>query len=243
MKFVERFLPRQQRRYESLDISDSEKSSVHEEETDPLQGRRQLGPHPLPDSSENRKQTCLLLLTSLVALSLAVALTAVTTMHLRLIRNTAPPEVIDCGNSIQEAINKGCVFDELSKAWLSPVCPRTGTDEFLESSMRLGNMSTWKYWADEQGTTELTFGQLSQRIQNNPGEKWSWVGTDREHMAHCAYLIIRLAYAHKTGARVDMLTANYMHTKHCTLMMLDRAMSAPGIDDKITRGDVRFGWC
>ncbi|KAK3996619.1 hypothetical protein QBC44DRAFT_281490 [Cladorrhinum sp. PSN332] len=241
MKFMELLFPRQ-RRYDSLDTTDSEKSSIHEEETDPLQGPR-LG-RQQPGSPHNKpKQACLLLLISVLALVLAIALTVVSTMHLRLIRDTTPREIVDCGNSIQEAINKGCIFDELSKAWLSPVCPRTGTDEFLESSMRLGNQSAWKYWTDEQGTTELNFGQLSRRVQNNPGKKWSWVGTDREHMAHCAYLIIRLAYAHKTGARVDMLTANYMHTKHCTLMMLDRAMSAPGIDDKITRGDVRFGWC
>ncbi|KXX77727.1 hypothetical protein MMYC01_204872 [Madurella mycetomatis] len=237
MGFKDRFFPRQFR-YNSLDIN-SEKSSISDGEADPLRGRLPLSP---VQRSSRSRHYCLLLATSVLALALAVALTVVTTMHLRLVRETAPRKEVNCGNSMEEALENGCSFDELSKAWLPPACPRYGTNEFLESAAELNNGS-WQYWTGPDGAVELTYEEMSKRIENNPGERWSWAGTDREHMAHCAWLIIRLAHAYDTGARVDMLTANFQHTKHCTLMMLERAMSAPYLDEKITRGDVVFGYC
>lgn len=150
---------------------------------------------------------------------------------------------LHCGTTVAEAVSAGCTFDMLSKAWLHPKCPRFGEQEYLDSSQSLINESSWSYWRDPDGSNELSQYELSQLTENKPGETWSWAGTDREHVVHCTYIIIRLAEAYNKGARVDGLTANFPHTKHCVLMMMRKAMWAPDLDRIATRGDVILGSC
>jgi hypothetical protein len=228
-------------RLNRLPFSKSDYHAVFDEknqiidEAEPLHGRQ---------VREVRRLVCwptFIIYTTLATLT--VALIVLTVMYTRHLGETAPQVEFRCGNSIEEAIEAGCSFDMLSKAWLPAQCPRYGSEEYVNAATGF-NKTRWQYWADPEGKIELDDHQLSMLVhQNKAGEKWSWAGTDREHLTHCAWMIIRLAHSHMVGARVDALTANFPHTKHCTLMMLQRAMSAPNLDTVFTRGDIVFGSC
>lgn len=174
---------------------------------------------------------------------LTVLLCVVSTAYFRLASRTASVQPLHCGETVTEAEAAGCSFDMLSKAWLHPECPRFGEQEYIDASEDLLNASSWSYWLDPEGSTELSPFQLSQIVENKPGKRWAWAGTDREHIAHCTYIIIRLAEAYNKGTRVDGLTSNFPHTKHCALMMMRKAMYAPDLDKIVTRGDVIMGSC
>lgn len=60
-----------------------------------------------------------------------------------------------CGKSVKEALAKGCIFDELSTAWLPERC----RDEELLAELTTkgdGPNGTWLYWADKEHTQPLS---------------------------------------------------------------------------------------
>ncbi|KAK2010901.1 hypothetical protein LZ32DRAFT_692928 [Colletotrichum eremochloae] len=148
-----------------------------------------------------------------------------------------PRQELSCGGSVDEARRAGCSFDSLAKAWLPEACPRYGLDEF-EAAATAQNQSRWRYWRDQAGREELSMEDLASLGRN---EKW-W-GTEREHLTHCAWLLVRKAHALADGSRVDKLTADFNHSKHCTMLLLWRALQAEGVDEMDTSGNVVFGGC
>lgn len=230
MNIMERFL---HPKITYKDLHNDEKLSDGED-SDLLQGTQlRRSPHCIP-------WPILLLYTTTAVL--VVALVTVTSLYLRLAQVTLYQEQIGCGNTLEEARAAGCTFDILSKSWLRPECPRYGNEEYIAASKDY-NISHWQYFTDPEGNTEFDHQKISFEVNNKPGETWSWAGTDREHMVHCAWIVLRLAHAYNKGDRVDTLSANFPHTKHCTLQLLHKAMLAPNIDEISTRGDIVFSSC
>ena len=143
-----------------------------------------------------------------------------------------PTPKSSCGQSIEEATSLGCQFDELVGDWLPPDCSRIGSAEYLA----FGGGS-WDYWADQNGTTPTPdLSKLS------GGSKW-WT-TDGAHLAHCAFMLVRVADAYHNGLRIDEDKAGNMnHTWHCARFLLNAAMKSPDIKQVRSVGYVGFGTC
>ncbi|KAI1815060.1 hypothetical protein GGS20DRAFT_545314 [Poronia punctata] len=174
-------------------------------------------------------------------------------MHIRLLlllRTTTPPALprLSCGHTFESAHAANCTFDQLVKAWLPPSCPRYGLSEYLEAAAssssknnQSGNFNNFPYWHDQTQQNPIT--DLSSIAADfEVGAKY-WT-TGREHMTHCTWMLIRLAYVYTTpGQRHDLLVSNFDHAKHCALFMLDRALEGPDVDVVRTVGNVVFGSC
>lgn len=129
-----------------------------------------------------------------------------------------------CGETIEEAVGRGCTFDPLTVTWLPAQCSRAGTDEFLAA--KRNDNSLWKYYLDGNGTAEVA--NLGSRL----GDRIYWT-TKGEHLSHCAYILIRGAEAQQSGH----------HTRHCALFLLEAARSVPDFDEVNTAGSVKLGAC
>jgi hypothetical protein len=107
-------------------------------------------------------------------------------------------------------------------------------DEFIDYAAN----ETWVYYRDRhaqspiQDTTDLS----------ELGTKFWW-STQREHMVHCAFMILRLHKILERGGRIDHLTGNFGHTKHCVMMLLDASKADPGNDQVNTPGNIALGSC
>lgn len=146
------------------------------------------------------------------------------------------PDDIRCGSSAEEARQLGCTFDQLSIAWLRPECSRHGQQEFIDSA---GNETTYRYWRDKSASDELDLIALSEL---RPGEQY-WT-SQREHLSHCMWLLLRVHHAWESGERLDGLSRRYMHSKHCLRMMVHMAeQDGNDLDAVIVSGDVGFGVC
>ncbi|KAI3331418.1 hypothetical protein HD806DRAFT_477303 [Xylariaceae sp. AK1471] len=177
--------------------------------------------------------------------ALAVSLVTISTLYLQLLHQHAPRPQLTCGTSIAEARQAGCTFDRLTKAWLPAQCPRYFEEEYLQfpSTLKMMNMTSWQYWEDRATTKEVTDEEMSMYAETRPLHAMSWVSTDRMHLAHCAFVLMRRADAVEHGERMDATAAYNPHMKHCLQMLLDAAMKAPGIDRPTAEGQVGFGAC
>ncbi|KAI1203432.1 hypothetical protein F5X97DRAFT_340614 [Nemania serpens] len=177
-----------------------------------------------------------------------IALCTVATLHIRLRNEVAPRPHIGCGSTIEEARALQCKFDQLAKAWLPPSCPRYGLQEFLDAGYAFGGSNTttigeqWLYWKDKYKTQPISIEELSLLATNGGAEAAYWM-TAREHMTHCAWMLIRMAYVFAAGERRDLLVSNFPHAKHCALFMLDRGLEGPRVDEVTARGNVVYGSC
>ncbi|CAG8951492.1 hypothetical protein HYFRA_00007408 [Hymenoscyphus fraxineus] len=150
--------------------------------------------------------------------------------------HTHPTPRPNCGTTLTEAKSLNCTFDPLSVAWLPPDCPRDGTSEFIDF---LGNGTKWKYWYDRAGTQEIGSPYELAHIGEN-GTYWT---TQREHITHCAFMMLRVHRAMERGdGRGDMLVRKYEHSRHCLMYLVTLAR---GEDDEriTTSGNVGFGDC
>ncbi|KAI0100219.1 hypothetical protein GGR51DRAFT_356174 [Nemania sp. FL0031] len=181
----------------------------------------------------------------LTAVSL-ITLCVITAMYVRLLRETTPPPRLSCGTTFAEAEARGCTFDQLVKAWLHPTCPRYGLQEYLDAGHTAGNRTgteQWPYWWDREQTRPISYEDLALMANNDDEGGDKWYTTGREHMTHCTWVLIRLAYVYTTGQRHDFLVSQFHHAKHCALFMLDRALEGPDVDAVRTIGNTVFGSC
>ncbi|KAH7323277.1 hypothetical protein B0I35DRAFT_510442 [Stachybotrys elegans] len=142
----------------------------------------------------------------------------------------------------EEAQDRNCSFDRLTKAWLPAECPRYYETEFLQLPTAI-NISSWQYWEDFAATKEVTDAEMAIFAETKPQHAQTWVSTTRMHLAHCVYVLMRQADAYAAGERLDWTSKDVPHAKHCLQMLLDTAMTAPDIDTAIARGEVGFGAC
>lgn len=95
-------------------------------------------------------------------------------------------EPLHCGNSVEEAIALGCTFDPMMLMWLRPECSRTGTDEYMEFLN-----GTLNYWVDHEG--RIPVADLSRQVNDD-----GFWGEQKQHLAHCAFVYVRLVEAATT---------------------------------------------
>lgn len=134
---------------------------------------------------------------------------------------------------MSEALERNCTFDPLTVQWLPQTCLRAEADEFSAHDH-------WRYWTDQAGQHEIT--DLSRHA--GPGEEhWYWT-TGREHLTHCAYMLLRVAKIGQGGeGRMDDMSGDYNHSVHCAMNLLEAARSWELFDVIQTQGQVRFGSC
>lgn len=157
-----------------------------------------------------------------------------------------------------------------SVQWLPKQCSRAGTDEFLSAHGTHTDFTTrpegtvfannnrrrgapdgstpypdqnatervWRYYADEAQTHEYVNGLVDAPIGH-----YSYYTTRGEHLAHCAYILVRGAEARALGHRLDGLSSDVEHTRHCALFLFEYARHAPHFDTVNTPGDVMLGEC
>lgn len=128
---------------------------------------------------------------------------------------TLEPHKFTCGETLEDAHQRGCIFDSLTLTWLHPECSFHGHQEFLETS---GN-KTWHFWQDKHGTVEYASYQSLSLLP--PGT--TYYVTQGEHLNHCMWNMLRVHDALLNGKRLDAVTSKYQHSKHCLSMLVEQA--------------------
>lgn len=149
-----------------------------------------------------------------------------------LLRRLLPTRQYTCGDTIEEAKTRGCSYDPLTLTWLPWQCSREGAAGFATAE----DGHAFHYYADRHKATEIH--DLGSRLGTNI--YWSTAG---EHLAHCAFIIIRKATSQETGEPLDHLSASLHHTRHCALMLLEAARFSPHFDQINTVGNITLGSC
>lgn len=124
--------------------------------------------------------------------------------------------ICDCGNTIQEALDRDCVYDSMATAWLPPYCR---DDELTAEFDRAGpgEHGEWAYFADEQGRVPLTKADLG--LLGDTGGKF-WVSRDW-HIAHCLFYWQKYHRMRQTGAVMEDRYDRISHIKHCTRLAMN----------------------
>lgn len=138
---------------------------------------------------------------------------------------------LHCGKSVDEAISLGCTFDPMTLQWLRPECTRTGNQDYLD--FLSGNLT---YWVDHEG--KIPVPDLSRQVN----EDGFW-GQQRQHVAHCAFMYVRLIEAATTDGVYDRKTWSSHHANHCAHVLLKWAMRAPDMEEAKQWARVSFGTC
>lgn len=129
-----------------------------------------------------------------------------------------------CGESFDDAHQRGCTFDPLTLMWLHPKCSQYGQQEFLEAGKNSSGGS-WQYWDDKSGQHAAgNYEGLSMLPVG--GEYWT---TQEEHLYHCMWMLMRVHDAATTpGKRLDSKSGSLEHTKHCLEMLVEQAVIGAG---------------
>ena len=203
----------------------------------------------LPTSSQSfhhprifqRLPSCIKLL--LFTLSLSVIILA--SLYINLQLKLRIPEPLNCGRTVEEAHAKGCIFDTLSKAWLPSKCSFHGLDEYTMAGVAVSNSTEkpWPFYRGKEQKQEISIDEMSRMAASRKADVQEFQTSTREHVTHCAWMLIRMAHAYKFGERRDWNIDSFEHTQHCALYLLNRSLEAPGNDDITVRGNVIFGGC
>lgn len=149
-----------------------------------------------------------------------------------LTRSAEKQDIIHCGTSITEALQRGCTYDQLTLRWLPENCSRVGLKEYLEASAPAG----WKYWLDNEGTKPVE--DISLYVNGT-----ALYTTEREHLTHCAYQLIRAAAGLQNKGALDTRARDFGHNHHCSMRLLGAAMQSPGLDEITTFVHNKLGAC
>ncbi|RDW87934.1 hypothetical protein BP5796_03628 [Coleophoma crateriformis] len=137
-----------------------------------------------------------------------------------------------CGTSIAEAQQKGCTYDQLTLRWLPQTCSRVGLREYLDANSPTG----WKYWLDNEG--KMPVQNISTYMNGT-----ALYTTEREHLTHCAYQLIRAADGLNKRGAVDTRARDFAHNHHCAMRLLGAAMESSRLDEITTFVHNAFGTC
>lgn len=115
---------------------------------------------------------------------------------------TSGAEYISCGNSTEEARDKGCTYDTLLNAWVPAQClDQEWIDEYQDDA-------SWTAFSDVNLTEPLRPDAM--------GERDHYYTSIRDHINHCAMLWRKQFWTLFEGRRVfDAVIANSYHTEHC----------------------------
>lgn len=126
----------------------------------------------------------------------------------------APPVDIapkpDCGQSPEDAVEAGCVFDLMSFAWIYPVCvDEELTTEFLK-------LKDWAWWTDADGSEEVAQDEVALGRHKEIFVTWEY------QLQQCVYLWKKIQRAAADRDQLDTFTLDPDHTAQCIEMLLDR---------------------
>jgi len=208
--------------YRDITTNDEDESLALEDQTF-LPGHRQRLVYSRPTTLETiRSIIVILLLISGVGLILLMAVKQVfpaslapgspTSMPSQGVMNPVPDILVaPCGNTPQEARDRGCVFDNIAFAWFPERC----WDEDLSKSFRdikfkfsLGPNDT-----DPVGQDDAYTGDYPHLFVN-----WEY------HVMHCTYMWRKMhrAILGEGRAILDGIAKDMQHTNHCETMLLRR---------------------
>lgn len=144
------------------------------------------------------------------------------------------PKQFSCGETFDEAHQRGCTFDPLTLTWLHPECSLYGSQEFQIS--QTSKNSTWEYWEDKGGSLEL--GGYEALSLLPPGTSY-WM-TQEQHLNHCMWMLSRAHDAAITpGKRLDSKSSSPEHARHCLDMLVE--LASIGTGEKLSQVIVK-GW-
>ncbi|PFH62853.1 hypothetical protein XA68_11634 [Ophiocordyceps unilateralis] len=167
----------------------------------------------------------ILLLASWGFVSLCLAIAQRITAQSWLFTFSAPdpyhPETLEpgrntchCGNTIKEALERGCVYDTMATAWLPPYCrDEELTAEFDRSGPGPGGQ--WSYFADKAGNVPLDRTEMA-RLGETKGSFWAsrdW------HIVHCLFYWQKFVRIRNTGVVMEERFDNLDHVKHCSRLI------------------------
>jgi len=148
----------------------------------------------------------------------------------------ATPANLTCGDTFETAKRNNCAYDPVANVWLPLHCSRVGLAEFLATSEQ-GTpwQGQWRYWTNWTG---------EQEILDISTYRGTYYTTEYEHMAHCAYMLYRLAYTRThPEAKLDKKSEEWEHAQHCTVMLLKGARYSPTTDVINSYGSVSRSTC
>lgn len=131
-----------------------------------------------------------------------------------------------CGNTVEVARMRGCIYDIMLGGWTPPQC----YSEKLETEFM--TLPELKWYYDEAHTREIPLQVLKQ------GELEIVYPAHTYHDRHCLYTWRRLHEAVMEGGLVDYQTGSPEHSRHCTLLIMGVIPSQP-----IKSEETKFNYC
>jgi hypothetical protein len=132
----------------------------------------------------------------------------------------ADPLVCDCGNSVAEAIARGCTYDELAVAWLPDHCRDVPLlSQFLVAGD--GPAGQWLHWRYPNRTGLLTDKEVATMADDPSHPKFYSSGT--WHLIHCIYYWRKQIRQRNSGVVIEPRYNNINYIMACaeTFMLED----------------------
>ena len=142
---------------------------------------------------------------------------------------TTSSSISACGDTVAAAQAAGCTFDLLSHLWLPRQCLRNRNAEFMAYSGAI----PWQYWSDADGLHPI---DLSEQLYGTG--YWS---TEKEHLAHCAFTLLRTSDYLRDGGRWERKVTSAGHFEHCVRFLLNRTEASPTLNQVMAFGRLAFG--
>jgi hypothetical protein len=200
----------------------------------PLSQEQTTTTPPLPPSSCKPSRRAPIIQKLIIILPSTITLTAII---FTILFFTLPPSThnkplprLTCGTNLTTAKANNCTFDILTMSWLPPSCPLDEATSFLD-------YDTFSYYRHKNATSPMDITELSELGHG------LWFAKQKEHMAHCAFMLLRLHAVLERGDRIDGLTGSLMHSRHCVMMLLEASKWDPENEVVNTPGTVAFGVC
>lgn len=197
-----------------------------------------------PDEKEQRRLVLVLGLLCVLVMSLALFVVAFhwifspgsPHIYTNSLANMAVGQAgpTDCGSSVKEALEKGCLFDPVSFSWLAPDCYDS---ELVESFLELGSWA----WHSSKADSSIEANKVHFETVALGEHHHLWV-TREFHLYHCTFQWRKMHRAILRGKPLDGYIGNYSHTEHCegvlTNAVLDLGLGV--VDVQIQR---KFATC
>ncbi|EME42003.1 hypothetical protein DOTSEDRAFT_54484 [Dothistroma septosporum NZE10] len=114
--------------------------------------------------------------------------------------------VIHCGDTVEEAHERGCVWDLMAFSYTHPSCLYPS-----ESAMFIEKYGPWDWYYDQNGTQPVPAEVLTTTPHLYTTHGW--------HVVHCLYILKLLHLASMSGALVTDEAIALHHTQHCVDMI------------------------
>lgn len=167
-----------------------------------------------------RYKATLYLISKVFIIFLAVSGLASLTNHIILSIGPKPSGSCYCGNSVADALARGCKFDPIAPAWLPDHCR---DDHLIEEWNRSGPGpdGSWTYYADIDGNTTLTLDELG-RLADLPDP--SFYTTHEWHLVHCVFYWRKMRIASRSeNLTIETKYDNEEYITWCLGAFKDRA--------------------